>query len=169
MQDRRQRCVGPKHDRFPACSRQIYGAAWATHLVGNHTQLLSFTVKTQHREGEIMTDWTYNPACAKNDPLGVVETEGLVDGLFTSGLTCSIHTQGSRGLVDSVWKTLLSIKDKIGAHLEEPAPLAIEFLCKGFRCSGIDGMGQLGFGLRPIDSGVSPCVENPIRSILLDG
>jgi hypothetical protein len=64
-----------------------------------------------------MTNWTHDPACAKDDALRVVWTEDSVDGLFTRGLASSIYTKGPGWLIDTVWRTLLSIKDKIGAYL----------------------------------------------------
>ena len=162
-----QRLCSVQGNASPAGGREIECAGRAAHLISHNTDLCPFTMQTQHRQGEIFADRTDHPAGSHDQGTGVCSEHSL-DGFLSSRFAGSVDPDGVPDLIRSVWRSLRSVEDKIGADLQHPSSLLLQGFCEYRRGLGIHGIGQISFCFSLVDSCVGPCIQNPVRLMVPD-
>jgi hypothetical protein len=138
---------------------QQVGAGGCAELVVDDVQRLALGRQLEHGAREVAAARGINPARAQDQ----MAAAAGADGVLAVELGAAVHRQRRSGRVLGARRMAAAVEHIVGAVVHQPGALRRRRVGQHARRFGVDGRGELGFGLGFVHRGVRGGIDDHVR------
>jgi hypothetical protein len=133
-------------------------------LVADDAEVGALAGELEDGADEVLAGGAVDPASAEDE----VRDAGGGDGELAGELAAAVDIEGVGGVGLDVGRGFGAVEDVVGGEVYEDGAEGFGFGGEDFRCGGVEGEGEVGFGLGLVDGGVGGGVDDPAGLDLVD-